>query len=81
MNEKVELKVTVYVEIPFETCVEVDTSLSQGDQEKEAIAEALNREPYIPYPGEGTNQSYWVVGDILEFPNLGKNETPDVEEA
>lgn len=68
-----EYKVTVYVEIPFETYV-------KAVSEAEAKIIALNREPYIPYMEDYYKEEDFVIGDIMEFPNLGKGEEPEIEE-
>lgn len=68
-----EYKVTVYVEVPFETYVEANS-------EEEAIEIALDREPFIPYLDDMYKHEDFVMGDLMEFPNLGKDEQPEVEE-
>jgi len=72
-----KFKVTLYVEIPFETYVEAET-------EQEAIEEATHKEPYIPYLDDDYKEDYNVVGDIIEFPNLGntlysKSDAEEIE--
>lgn len=68
-----DYKVTVYVEVPFETYVKAET-------EEEAINIALEKDLYIPYLDDTYKEDDWVLGDIYEFPNLGKGELPEVEE-
>ena len=65
-------KITVWVEVPFETYVEADT-------EEKAKEIALSREPYIPHLEDFYKEDDFVLGDIMEFPNLGKDEEPDIE--
>ena len=69
-----EYKVTVYVMTPYHTLV-------WAKSEKKAIEIALEREgPSIPAYLDETAQDEWVASGLEEFPNLGKDETPDVEE-
>jgi len=67
-------RVTVYVESPYYTEVEAAT-------EEEAIKIALEREgPSIPAYTMNLEEEEWVPDHLLEFPNLGRNEKPEVEE-
>lgn len=67
-------KVTVYVETPYATIV-------KANSEKEAIKIALERDapPLLAYH-EDPMEYEWASDGLWEFPNLGKDETPDVEE-
>jgi hypothetical protein len=69
-----EYKVTVYVMTPYSTIVSADT-------EEKAIELALVKDgPSMPaYHEEGMYEE-WVSDGVSEFPNLGKNETPEIEE-
>jgi len=59
---------------PYSTIVEAET-------EEEAKKIALNREgPAIPAYLEDTMMDEWVSVGMDEFPNLGKNEEPEIEE-
>lgn len=67
-------KVTVSVETTYSTNVEAKT-------EEEAIEIALEREaPSIPAFLEDTMEYEWASEGLMEFPNLGKDEKPEVEE-
>jgi len=68
-----DYKVTVYVQVPFETYV-------KADSEKEAIEEALGRDLFVAHIPEDYKEEDWILGDVMEFPNLGEDEEPDVEE-
>jgi len=67
-------KVTVYVMTPYETHVE-------ARNEEEAIEKALERDaPSELACFEDMKDYEWATGTLWEFPNLGKNEKPEVEE-
>ncbi len=67
-------KLTVYVNTPYSTIVEAKT-------EKEAIKIGLEREaPPEPAYIEDTQEYEWASDGLYEFPNLGKNEEPEIEE-
>jgi len=69
-----EFKVTVYVMTPYSTIVEAKT-------EEEAIELALERDaPAIPAFMDEAMLYEWASEDLIEFPNLGKDELPEVEE-
>jgi len=67
-------KVSVYVSTEYFTNVEAET-------EEEAIEIALKREGPSEFAFlEELADDEWVAGTIWEFPNLGKDEKPEVEE-
>tara|TARA_R100001086_G_C11837889_1_gene258336 strand:+ start:2022 stop:2243 length:222 start_codon:yes stop_codon:yes gene_type:complete len=69
-----QYKVTVYVMTPYSTIVD-------AENEEEAKAIALEREaPVLPAYLEYTMETEWASDGLYEFPNLGKNEEPEVEE-
>ena len=69
-----QFKLTVYVVTPYCTIVEAET-------EKEAIKISLERSPPpIPAYHEDPMEYEWAADGLSEFPNLGKNEEPEVEE-
>lgn len=69
-----EYKVTVYVMTPYSTIVTAETK-------EEAIETALNKEgPSIPAYHEDPMQYEWTSDGLMGFPNLSKNEKPDIEE-
>lgn len=68
-----QYKVTVFVEVPFETYV-----VANSEEEAEEIA--LGRDVYVPYIDDVYKADEFILGDIYEFPNLGKDERPEVEE-
>lgn len=65
--------VTVYVQSPYYTIVEAES-------EEEAIERALERDgPSIPASLEMQSDYEWVADHLLEFPNLGTKQVPEVE--
>jgi len=59
---------------PYYTSVEAET-------EEEAIEIALDRPgPAIPAYLEDIANEEWIADHLYEFPNLGKDEKPEVEE-
>lgn len=67
-------KVTVCVETPYSTIVDAKT-------EEEAIKKALEREgPADAAYLEDIQESEWASDGLWEFPNLGKDESPEIEE-
>jgi len=67
-------KVTVYVMTPYSTIVEADT-------EEDAIKNALEREgPALLVHYDNVRDFEWTSEGVDEFPNLGINEQPEVEE-
>ena len=69
-----KFKVTVYVNTPYSTIVE-------AKNEKKAIEIALEKDaPACPAYLEDTMEEEWAAEPLWEFPNLGINEIPDVEE-
>ncbi len=71
---KKQYKVTVCVMTPYSTIVEAKS-------EKKAIKLALKREaPPVPAYLEDTQLYEFAADPLMEFPNLGKNEQPEVEE-
>jgi len=69
-----QYKVIVYVMTPYATIVEAES-------EEEAKAIALEMEaPAIPAYLESTMEEEWASDGLYEFPNLGKNEEPEIEE-
>jgi len=59
---------------PYYTNVEAET-------EEEAIQIALDREgPSIGAYLDDVADDEWVADHLMEFPNLGKDEKPEVEE-
>lgn len=67
-------KLTVHVMTPYSTIVE-------AKNEEEAIKISLEREPPpIPAYLEDTMEHEWASDGLYEFPNLGKNEEPEIEE-
>ena len=70
-----EYKVTVYVMTPYHTIMEAET-------EEEAINIALDREGPAEYfyLSSSLEEGEWVPSGLMEFPNLGKDEKPEVEE-
>lgn len=71
---KTEYKVTVYVMTGYSTIV-------KAKSEKKAIKKALKREAPDELAYYDENRRYqWEPDGLMEFPNLGINEVPDVEE-
>jgi len=71
---KKEFKVTVHVMTPYSTIV-------KAKNEESAIKKALKREgPAYPAYLEDTQREEWASDGVDEFPNLGKDELPEVEE-
>jgi len=68
-------KVTVYVMTPYYTVVE------DVETEEEAVKIALERQgPAMPSNLYNYAEEEWVADGVCEFPNLGKDEKPEVEE-
>lgn len=66
-------KATVYVMTPYCTIIEAKS-------EEEAIKKALERDaPPIPAYHEDPMEYEWAADGLYEFPNLGKNEIPEIE--
>ena len=69
-----EYKITVYVNTPYSTIVEAESP-------EKAFKIALERDgPVIPAYLEGIQETEWASDGVDEFPNLGKNEQPEIEE-
>lgn len=67
-------KVTVNVMTQYSTIIEADS-------EEKAIELALEREgPAVPAYLEDTQEDEWAADILWEFPNLAKDEIPNVEE-
>ncbi len=69
-----QFKITVCVMTPYSTIVEANT-------EEEAEQIALEREaPTLLIHYDEVREYEWSSEGLDEFPNLGKNETPCIEE-
>ena len=67
-------KVTVYVMTPYATIVD-------AENKEETKQKALDREaPAEMAYLEKAMETEWTSDGLYEFPNLGKNEEPEIEE-
>jgi hypothetical protein len=67
-------KVTVYVMTPYATIVD-------AENEEEAKQKALDRGAPVEMAYlENAMETEWASDGLYEFPNLGKNEEPEIEE-
>jgi hypothetical protein len=67
-------KVTVYVMTPYATIVD-------AENEEEAKQIALDRGAPVEMAYlENAMETEWASDGLYEFPNLGKNEQPEIEE-
>jgi|GEM_PF-1830044 len=69
-----QYKVTVHVMTPYSTIV-------KANSEEEARKLALERDAPAELAFlEDTMETEWVSDGLYEFPNLGENEKPEIEE-
>lgn len=74
MGKRKKYKVLISLVTEYSTIVEAES-------EAAAIEEALNREAPSHLACYDELRPYeWTPECLMEFPNLGKNETPNVEE-